>query len=308
MVTTTAAEQRRDPRWIRQEGLVPDALLNVMTHSSVFIPGLGAIGSAALLALARTGIGRFVIIDPDTVSIENVAGQVFATTDTVGRGKADVAADFIRSVNPTAIVEIRQITNDVQTLRDIMGTVDVVVLGMDSLVGGIACYRAARLARKPVVDFLYFPTPNVVSTLPDEETPEERFEYPTLGRTLDQCAEYSVAAESLLRVVAYGFATNPGLLDSPYVSDNPFLGRFLRLEGAIPSFAPLTIEVGTLMAREALAMIAHQHALAWPRLGSPAFYVDTYRGYCSRPSNARLRELPEAQAIMSRLKEVRDVA
>lgn len=261
-----------------------------------------------MLALARTGIGRFVIVDPDTISIENVAGQVFATTDTVGRHKTEVAAEIIHAINPGAIVEVQNMTNSIHTLKDIMDTVDVVVLGMDSLVGGIACYRAARLARKPVVDFLYFPTPNVISTLPTEETPEERFEYPTRDCSIEQCVDYHLAVESLLRVLAYGFAVNPGILENTSLVDNPMLGRFLRLEGPIPSFAPLTMEVGALMARETLAMIALEHGLEWPRLGRPGFYVDTYSGCCKRASTARLNELPGATMIMDRLREVRDVA
>jgi molybdopterin-synthase adenylyltransferase len=307
MAATSVSETRhRDPRFSRQEGLVPDVLLDALTRASVFIPGMGAIGSAALMALARTGIGRFVIIDPDTVSIENVAGQVFATTNTLDCSKAEVAADIIRSINPAAIVEIMDITNNIASLKEIMDTVDVVVLGMDSLVGGIACYRAAKLARKPVVDFLYFPTPNVISTLPGEETPEERFDYPTRTCSVEECADYHIATESLLRAVAYGFAANPALLNVSYIADNPFLGRFLRLEGAIPSFAPLTMEVGALMARETLAMIAWSQGLDWPRLGSPAFYIDTYRGCCARASELRLDAMPEGQSIMTRLKEIRD--
>ena len=304
--TSISTDNSKNPRFSRQKGLVPDPLLDALTEASVFVPGIGAIGSAAILSLARTGIGRFVIIDPDTVSIENVAGQVFATTDTIGRPKAEVAADIIRSINPKAIIEIRQMTNDVTTLKNIMDTVDVVVLGMDSLVGGIACYRAAKLARKPVVDFLYFPTPNVISTLPGEESPEQRFDYPTRFLSLEECDDYGVATESLLRVVAFGFAANPGLLDDPGIAGNPFLGSFLRLEGAIPSFAPLTIEVGALMARETLAMIAWMRELAWPRLGKPAFYVDTYRGSCARAAEIRLDAMPDAAAIIARLKEVRD--
>jgi hypothetical protein len=295
-----------ESRFSRQRGFLQEALYQELRGVSVFIPGLGAIGSAVVQTLARTGIGRFVLIDPDIIGRENVAGQALATTETIGMPKVEAAALLIKSINPDAVTEIYPIARTVAEIEPLIAGVDVVILGMDTLSGGLAGYRAARNAGVPVVDFLYFPTPNVTSTLPEEEMPEERFGYPTIGVEATECDTWEIVSECLLRVLAYGFASNPGLLDIAEIRENPFLRAFLRLEGSVPSFAPLTMEVGVMMAREALAIIARERGLVMPRLGRPAFYVDTFRGRGLQPISARLSDLPDADAVMDTLRMIRD--
>lgn len=281
-------------RFGRQQGFLPPGLFDALHQSTVFIPGLGAIGSAVVQALARVGVGNFILIDPDVVGLENVASQIFATTSTVGESKAKVGKRLIAEINPDAQVKILPLTTDIPVLEAIMRETDVAVLGMDSLSGGVACYRAALQTKTPVVDFFYFPTPNVVSTYPGDPIPEERFGYPTRNRMPDVADRFDMASESLLRVMAYGFACNPGLYATFDDSLLSSLRGFLRFEGAVPSFFPLTMETGVLMAREAIAAIAHVHGIAYPRIGWPAFYLDTFRGQAAKPPTPYLSEMNSA--------------
>jgi hypothetical protein len=300
----------RDSEWIRrfgrQESLLPQKLPDVLRGSTVILVGLGAIGGAALHVLARSGIGRFVLIDPDAIAVENVAGQLFASTTTLGVDKAEVGRRLILDINPDATVSIIEKTSDLDTLCAVMSDADVVVLGMDTLAAGIACYRAARVTHTPVIDFLYFPTPNVVSTFPGEPPPEMRFNYPTQGLTGEALDQDVIVADALLRVVAYGFACCPDVFHAMDGRLIPMLRRFLRFEGPVPSFAPLTVETGALMAREALCAIAHVHGIGFARLGWPAFYIDTYNGRAIRPSSVWLSRLPGAKAWLHRLRALRD--
>jgi len=55
---------------------------------------------------ARLGIGRFRIADTDTFSIANMNRQIGATVQSVGKNKAEVTADMIRSINPECRVEV----------------------------------------------------------------------------------------------------------------------------------------------------------------------------------------------------------
>jgi adenylyltransferase/sulfurtransferase len=67
--------------------------------SSVALVGAGAIGSAALPALAGAGVGRLTIIDDDAVELSNLHRQLIYREDQVGAPKAKTAASFVRGLN-----------------------------------------------------------------------------------------------------------------------------------------------------------------------------------------------------------------
>jgi tRNA A37 threonylcarbamoyladenosine dehydratase len=74
--------------------------LDVMKRSTVAVLGIGGVGSFAAEALARTGVGRIILIDKDVVDITNVNRQIHALTTTVGQPKADLMRDRIKLINP----------------------------------------------------------------------------------------------------------------------------------------------------------------------------------------------------------------
>jgi tRNA threonylcarbamoyladenosine dehydratase len=74
--------------------------LETMRGSTVAVLGIGGVGSIAAEALARTGIGRLILIDKDVVDITNVNRQVIALTTTVGQPKVDLMHDRIKQINP----------------------------------------------------------------------------------------------------------------------------------------------------------------------------------------------------------------
>ena len=74
--------------------------LEIMKNSTVAVLGIGGVGGMAVEALARTGIGRIILIDKDTVDITNVNRQIHALTTTVGQKKADLMVDRVKLINP----------------------------------------------------------------------------------------------------------------------------------------------------------------------------------------------------------------
>jgi tRNA A37 threonylcarbamoyladenosine dehydratase len=74
--------------------------LNVMKNSTVAVLGIGGVGGMAAEALARSGIGRIILIDKDVVDITNVNRQIHALTTTVGQKKAELMVDRIKLINP----------------------------------------------------------------------------------------------------------------------------------------------------------------------------------------------------------------
>jgi len=71
-----------------------------MKKSTVAVLGVGGVGSIAVEALARTGIGRIVMIDKDVVDITNINRQVPALLTTIGQPKTDLMRDRIKQINP----------------------------------------------------------------------------------------------------------------------------------------------------------------------------------------------------------------
>jgi tRNA A37 threonylcarbamoyladenosine dehydratase len=74
--------------------------LAVMKNSTVAVLGLGGVGSIAAEALARSGIGRIILIDKDVVDITNINRQIHALTTTIGQPKAELMRERINLINP----------------------------------------------------------------------------------------------------------------------------------------------------------------------------------------------------------------
>ncbi|MCR8634098.1 MULTISPECIES: tRNA threonylcarbamoyladenosine dehydratase [Paenibacillus] len=74
--------------------------LEVMRNSCVAVLGIGGVGAIAAEALARTGVGRLILIDKDVVDITNINRQVHALVSTIGQPKADLMRDRILQINP----------------------------------------------------------------------------------------------------------------------------------------------------------------------------------------------------------------
>jgi tRNA A37 threonylcarbamoyladenosine dehydratase len=82
--------------------------LEVMRNSCVAVLGIGGVGSIAAEALARTGVGKLILIDKDVVDITNINRQIHALLSTVGQPKADLMRDRILQINPECdVVSLR---------------------------------------------------------------------------------------------------------------------------------------------------------------------------------------------------------
>ena len=69
--------------------------------------GLGGVGSWAVEALARSGVGAITLVDLDDVCITNVNRQLPALDGQIGRPKVDALGDRVRLINPACRVERR---------------------------------------------------------------------------------------------------------------------------------------------------------------------------------------------------------
>ena len=90
----------------REELLIGKDNIDKLKNATVAVFGCGGVGSYAVEALARAGIGNFVLVDKDVVDVTNINRQLVADFSTIGRDKVEVEKERILRVNPDAKVEI----------------------------------------------------------------------------------------------------------------------------------------------------------------------------------------------------------
>lgn len=88
----------------RSEMLIGTQALEKLQKSTVAVFGIGGVGSYVCEALARSGVGRFILVDSDTVALSNINRQIIALHTTVGRKKTEVMKERIADINPNAEV------------------------------------------------------------------------------------------------------------------------------------------------------------------------------------------------------------
>ena len=93
-----------DPRFIGFHHLYGAERTALVRQASVCVVGLGGVGSWAVEALARCGVGELTLVDMDEVCVTNVNRQLHAMSSTVGRPKVEVLAERVREINPTCAV------------------------------------------------------------------------------------------------------------------------------------------------------------------------------------------------------------
>ena len=109
--------------------------MEAFSRARVFVAGAGAVGGFAIEALARSGVGGFVVADFDVAERSNVNRQLLALESTLGKKKCVLAKDRILSINPQANVECADAFIDAKNVGEILngGKFDIVVDAIDSL-------------------------------------------------------------------------------------------------------------------------------------------------------------------------------
>ena len=80
--------------------------MDKLAQCTVAVFGVGGVGGYVTEALARCGVGHFILTDNDTVSVSNINRQIIALHSTVGRMKTQVMQERILDINPGAVVEL----------------------------------------------------------------------------------------------------------------------------------------------------------------------------------------------------------
>ena len=271
----------------RNTGFVTEAEQARLRATPVFVCGVGGMGGAAVQSLARAGMERLAIADMDVFEVSNLNRQVFADLQTVGKGKVEATVERLAAINPG----LRPVTFGPEwtgRLDEILATYKIVVNGMDDLAAGIHLYRKAREHGATVIDAYTSPLPSVTLVRPGDPRPEERLGFPTLGKPWDALsaadADACKMAEATYVMVHSSSAEH---------IDLDFAAELLAGKRSRPSFAPMVILTGNLMAYEAVKLA----------LGKPSG-VD-FRGCFYNPWTLEVERPKPAPVAWLRLQVVR---
>lgn len=108
--------------------------LDRFAAAHVCVVGVGGVGSWAVEALARSGIGSLTLIDLDNIAESNVNRQLHALTPLFGQAKVDALAVRIEQINPACQVHTIEDFVDEANLGNLFGTrFDYVIDAIDQV-------------------------------------------------------------------------------------------------------------------------------------------------------------------------------
>lgn len=113
--------------------LLGTAGMDRLAEASVAVVGLGAVGSYAVEALARAGVGRLRLVDFDVVQPSNINRQLYALHSTIGLPKIELAAARVMDINPACRVETMRTFVHNETFDQLLaGSPDVLIDAIDA--------------------------------------------------------------------------------------------------------------------------------------------------------------------------------
>ncbi len=121
-----------------------------LSHVAVF--GVGGVGSYAVEALARSGIGAIDLVDSDKFEITNLNRQLYAFHSTLGQYKVEVAAQRIADINPDCKVTVYKMRYLPETAEQFeVAKYDYIVDAIDTISGKICLIEAAKRAKVAII-------------------------------------------------------------------------------------------------------------------------------------------------------------
>ena len=141
--------------WERTEQLIGPRGIQTLHTSNVTVVGLGGVGSYAVEALARAGIGELCLIDGDVLAWSNMNRQLLATHQTMGQAKVEAAARRIADINPCCITTARNMRVTPENAAELLEPrTDYIIDAIDDLPAKAALIAAAKAIGVPIISVL----------------------------------------------------------------------------------------------------------------------------------------------------------
>ena len=136
----------------RTELLIGAEALERIRKATVMVFGVGGVGSHCIEALARSGVGKLILIDNDTVSLTNINRQSIALHSRVGRYKTEVMKEKIADICPEIQVETYEMFVLPENLESLfVEKPDYIVDAIDTVTAKIALVQLAQRMDIPII-------------------------------------------------------------------------------------------------------------------------------------------------------------
>lgn len=123
-----------------------------LAQAHVAVVGVGGVGSWSVEALARSGVGRLTLIDPDDVCVSNTNRQLHALDGAFGASKVDVLARRCKAINPA--IDVRTVASFLTpaNLGELLdGGYDAVLDACDSFRVKVEMIAWCRRRKQPLI-------------------------------------------------------------------------------------------------------------------------------------------------------------
>jgi len=121
------------------------SVLERLTNSHVVVVGIGGVGSWAVEALARSGLGSLTLVDMDHIAESNINRQIHALQNTLGQAKVDAMFERISQINPNCKVRVVDEFVTPANVQDILPAhADIILDCTDGLAAKVAMVLCAR--------------------------------------------------------------------------------------------------------------------------------------------------------------------
>lgn len=134
-----------------QEKFIGSQAQEKIEKKTVAIVGCGGLGSPLVQMAARSGVGKIILIDNDTVSVSNLGRQILYTREHVGKPKVEVAAKIVKAINPDAevIAHTERLTE--KNIERLLKDANVILDGTDNYKTRFLMSRYAEARKKDFV-------------------------------------------------------------------------------------------------------------------------------------------------------------
>jgi len=117
----------------------------------VMVVGLGGLGCPVVQYLAAAGVGNFVLVDADRVSLSNLHRQILYNQKDVGRFKVEAAKEWIQKQNAQIKLSVHTEMLSAKNATAFLALADIVVDCTDNFAARYLINDACALANKPWV-------------------------------------------------------------------------------------------------------------------------------------------------------------
>ncbi len=123
-----------------------------LSRCHVTVVGIGGVGSWAVEALARSGVGRLTLVDADDLCVSNTNRQLPALDGQYGRAKIEAMAERCRAINPHIVLELKPQFLTPSNLDALLGEpVDLVLDACDSFRTKVEAIAYCRRRKQPII-------------------------------------------------------------------------------------------------------------------------------------------------------------